>query len=263
METNTNKTKHVLDLHPGDNVYMTLERTGPCKKLKPIYRGPYVVETVESAHMICLLDPEGKKSFPRPIHVDRLKPACIRQPSPMNFFKVVSKRSFASQTTQTDPIASGQPENEGHMQSNDTVCDDAQPQGPPETSGEVPMTDFDESDTCLKRVKDCGQSSSDAAVSPSIPTRPKRNIKKPVKLRGSDHVDPDDLELSTGHSSKVTRVLAQRYTSVGIQSLVQIVGEPAQNSQWISKSELTAKTPKSVKLRPPPLVKIYIPPPLV
>ena len=43
-----------------------------------------------STHTVILHDPENKWKFPRPLHLDRLKVAYVRQPTPSNYFSVVT-----------------------------------------------------------------------------------------------------------------------------------------------------------------------------
>lgn len=170
--------------------------------------------------MVVLKDPNGRKQFPRPIHIDRLKPAYVRQPTPSDYFNVTTKQTFSIQSTQTEdkcfqPISA--------LEHNQTSShDDSSP-------NEITM-----------RVT-------------SPVTRPKRATKRPHKLRGSDHIDPVEL-LSSCDERKIKRVLAQRHTSDGLQYLVQLVGEPAQNAMWLTSLELNRKAKASIKHRPPPLV---------
>ena len=86
-------------------------------------------------------------------------------------------------------------------------------------------------------------------------TRPKRTIRKPLRFRDSDHVNPDQISFSDSEDVRsIKRVLAQRHTTDGIQYLVQQAGEPAQNAIWVLQSDLNAKAKQHVTKRPPPLV---------
>lgn len=111
MTERLNKDRPMLIVTKGDYVYMTDENPGTAKKLKPLYSGPYVVDSVVSDHMVRLTDPGGKKTFSQPIHIDRLKPAYVRQPNPSTFFKVSTKRTFTTCSTQTQQLSVPQPSN--------------------------------------------------------------------------------------------------------------------------------------------------------
>lgn len=71
-----------LMLSKGDYVYMTDESQGQAKKLNQHYAGPFVVQAVPTVHTVILEDPETKESHPQPVHIDRLKLAYNRQPTP-------------------------------------------------------------------------------------------------------------------------------------------------------------------------------------
>ena len=179
-----------LVLSPGDYVYLTDESSGPAKKLKSHYQGPFVVRSVLSDHMVHLTDPVSNTAFPKSVHIDRLKPAFVRQPSPMNFFTVSTKApqiTFANSATQTD----------------------------------------------LFQSPTANEATAEIMSPTTVPLRPKRNVKKPKRFMDSDHVDPmnvSDLSSDSQTAKKVKRVLAQRHTPDGLQYLVHLVGEPAQNA---------------------------------
>ena len=106
MLNRANQGKDILKLAPGDYVYLADESNVAARKLRHQCAGPYVVDEVVSPHMITLIDPEGQKQFSKPIHLDRVKPAYVRQETPGNFFIVTKRREkpiTVSVFTQTDP----------------------------------------------------------------------------------------------------------------------------------------------------------------
>ena len=106
MLNRANQGKDILKLASGDYVYLADESNVAARKLRHQCAGPYVVDEVVSPHMITLIDPEGQKQFSKPIHLDRVKPAYVRQETPGNFFIVTKRREkpiTVSVFTQTDP----------------------------------------------------------------------------------------------------------------------------------------------------------------
>lgn len=166
--------------------------------------------------MVILLDPSTKQLLPNAIHVDRLKVACIRVPTPDNFFTVTNKLS---------PV----------------ICTDkaVQTVAPTEVDGLVPSAKYVQSRPVIE---------------PS--SRQKRTIKKPARYKDlvdPDELYQDSVSSDSGFH-KIKRVLAQRQTNNGAEYLVQVVGEPAQNAFWVSSSNLNAKALRGIQQRPPPLV---------
>ena len=104
MINRANQGRDMLKLTTGDYVYLDDESNVVARKLRHQCAGPYVVDQIVSPHMIMLIDPEGKKQFPKPIHLDRVKPAYVRQETPGNFFVVTTRKekpTYISVTTQT------------------------------------------------------------------------------------------------------------------------------------------------------------------
>lgn len=166
-----------------------------------------------------LYDAETKKPVQQAVHIDRLKPAYIRQQVPRNFFKVLTKEPKRVQiniSTQTESVQT--------------------------TTEHKSVTEV------ISPIPD------NISIS-----RPKRVIRKPKRFCDTDHIDPNDVNyLSVSSDSvgyhKIKRVLAQRNTTDGLQYLVHVVGEPAQNAVWVSPSNLNVKAKQSIQHKPPPLV---------
>lgn len=224
MTSSTNVNRQMLTLSTGDYVYITDETVGSAKKLKNWFKGPYVVHEVQSPHMVFLRDPSNGKVLPQSVHIDRLKMAYVRHPESNNFYQIrtrVPAKTYISQAVQTDTATVV---SESSHQDEVTVGDKCSP------TLDVPVPN----------------------------SRPKRQVKKPLRYRDSDHVDPLSLNLGIVENGKgysnVKRVLAQRFTSEGLQYLVQLEGEPAQNAIRTSASTPNAKTKGKILSNPPPWV---------
>lgn len=91
-------------------------------------------------------------------------------------------------------------------------------------------------------------------------TRPKRQVRKPVRYRDSSNSDDKLFYQSTIDSStddtyyKVKRILAQRTRDGKRQYLVHYKGEPAQNAIWTVLDQLNEAAKEAVTRRPPPTV---------
>lgn len=87
MEVLSNEKVHNLKLSIEDFVYLLQDPAGPGQKVKHTYDGPFVVNKLSSPHLIVLRDPTGNRIFRRPVHINRLKPAHVRQPLPAAYFE--------------------------------------------------------------------------------------------------------------------------------------------------------------------------------
>lgn len=173
--------------------------------------------------MVLLQNPTTKQCFKNPVHINRIKQACVRQPEPSPFFKViksVNDRKTLNKCSQTD-----------HTQ---TQNDHIQPSDKKNTE---------------TKSKTYG----------TKPRKSQRNIKKPIRYRNSDHVNPFDmssLDLTVSSDSdgfhKIKRILAKKNENDTVNYLVQIRGEPAENAIWVPYSNLNVKAKAAIKKRPPP-----------
>jgi hypothetical protein len=85
---------------------------------------------------------------------------------------------------------------------------------------------------------------------PAMPLRRwQRNIQRPIRFR--DYLSPD-----SAHQTKtiITRILAKKIEGSNVLYLVQINGEPAQNSIWVQEKDLSARAIQHIRQRPPPLI---------
>ena len=55
------------------------------QKLQNRYTGPYIVDSVKSYHLIVLRD-EQNRILKTPVHINRLKMAYVRKPTPLSYF---------------------------------------------------------------------------------------------------------------------------------------------------------------------------------
>ena len=89
--------------------------------------------------------------------------------------------------------------------------------------------------------------------------RSNRNIIKPVRFRDENFItnekEIEDSLSRDSRSEKVKRILAKKKHGNSFLYLVQLVGEPSQNAQWRSISQLSRKAQVLLISRPPPLVK--------
>ena len=94
----------ILNLSEGDYVYLSKDPSGPGHKFKYKYTGPYAVDKCNSPHLITLKDPMTGKNLPSPVHINRLKMAYVRKPTPMNYFldKVATNNKSEEHATHSE-----------------------------------------------------------------------------------------------------------------------------------------------------------------
>lgn len=105
MIENANSTLRPLTLQKHDYVFLYNENV---HKLQNQYYGPFVVHNIPSAHTVLLKDPVTNKIFDSIVHINRVKKAFVREPTPSDFFNVVSSRHIAQkdQSCQTESVQS-------------------------------------------------------------------------------------------------------------------------------------------------------------
>lgn len=87
--------------------------------------------------------------------------------------------------------------------------------------------------------------------------RSRRTVKKPIRFRDDNHVDPDSItkaESGKDDQLKIKRILAKKRQDNSFVYLVQRVGEPSQNAIWCSLKDLPLKAQDLLLARPPPLI---------
>ncbi|CAG2254502.1 unnamed protein product [Mytilus edulis] len=87
--------------------------------------------------------------------------------------------------------------------------------------------------------------------------RSSRNIRLPARYQDSDFTNLDSVasETDNGGVFKVKRILAKKRNKGGFLYLVQKVGEPAENAEWLTGSQLPPKAQELMIKRPPPLIE--------
>ena len=227
MEETMNAKIHELELSIGDYVYLEAEVTGQGRKFQNTYNGPYTVTGIPSPHLISLRDPEGKRKFKRPVHVNRLKLAHVRAPDPHPYFHHNSDISPSGVTS--------------------------------EESSEEKL-----SENTVSEVIDDDQQHLTAAVDTDNGKplrRTSRQVRKPVRYRDSEFINPSAIDSSDSIDSnnkpplKIKRILAKRKVGSAFKYLVQKIGEPAENAEWLTCSQLPPKAQQLLVARPPPLIE--------
>ena len=180
---------------------------------------------IESDHMIMLRDPEGQRTFRRPVHINRTQDCSpyVHLFRTIILFRIRKILVVAIHRTrqQTKVRAKTRDNNE-------------------QTEIETQM--------------------SSAKVDKDINQRPKRVIRKPLRYRDPDVVDPNNIDMSSVSENenpdqmKVKRILAKRKDGGNFIYLVQQSGEPAQNAVWLPGSKLPPKALEMLKARPPPVI---------
>lgn len=97
MVENANSTLRPLTLQKHDYVFVHNENV---HKLQNKYSGPFAVHNIPSAHTVLLMDPVTNKIFDSSVHINRVKKAIVREPTPSDFFNVVSSRQIAQKDCQ-------------------------------------------------------------------------------------------------------------------------------------------------------------------
>lgn len=133
------------------------------------------------------------------LHMDSLKLAFVREPSPMPYFidKVVHIETPIPEPPQSN-------------------FDVTQETGP---SQESPLPN--------KVVSKEAGSSQDSASLPTPIWRPKRSIRKPLRFRNSDHTAGDVVSSDSSSQFNIKRIIGQRLVGDNTQYKVTLRGEPS------------------------------------
>ncbi|CAC5395386.1 unnamed protein product [Mytilus coruscus] len=187
------------------------------KKFKPTYDGPFVVTNIPSEHFILLRDPNGKRKFKQPVHINRLKLANIREPNPKPYFRRDRTSSSSHSTTEAEV---SQSDILSASQGNDN-------------SDELNSQHANE----LRRSS--------------------RQIRLPARYQDSDFTNLDSVasETDNGGVLKSNVFWRKKRNKGGFLYLVQKVGEPAENAEWLTGSQLPPKAQELMLKRPPPLIE--------
>lgn len=231
MLDNANMKVRSLSFSSGDYVFLRTEPTGTGQKLQNIYKGVFVIQEMVSPHLALLRDNSSGKVFDKPVHVNRLKPAYVRAPTPTNYF-CVTRTTKVDICVQTDPIA--------------TESIDTKLQQDSTAHSDVLRVDSEPSRETLDRTSKTKEPA----------PRPRRVVNKPRRYCSVDNVYPDDISSSDINDKQynVKRVLARRQIDSEMEYLVHWVGEPSQNASWVKFSDLNESAKLSVIVKPPKLI---------
>ena len=219
MVSRCNSNAHPLNLQSEDYVFVSEEPTGQGQKLQHKFDGPYVVHRLSSPHMVILKDPDTNICRKDAVHMDRLKMAFIREPSPKPYFL-----DTVPTHKQTEfPLMNAEAEHQqNHMDTPEILDDYSSPKPTP---------------------------------SPPITARPKRIIRKPVRYRDFSGLSEDIVSSSDSSCRyKIKRIVGQRKYDKEVQYKVILCGEPSNKSFWVARKDLDAKALKCIDQNPPPVL---------
>ena len=104
METIENENIHELKVSVRNYVYLTREPVGQGRKCQHTFDGPFVVNNIPRPHMVILRDPTGKRTYSRPVHVNRLRLTHPQAPWPASYFnKLIDDSSHNDQESKGEP----------------------------------------------------------------------------------------------------------------------------------------------------------------
>ena len=223
MLTRANENTNPLQAVSGDYVFLLTETVGVGQKLKNNYVGPFVIDKFSSPHMAVLRNPDTGLCLERPVHLNRLKMAYVREPQPTPY--LMSRVATCENGQQTD----GQNDIQG--------LDNRQ-----ETSQNANLTSDEQ--TVDYVVPNLRQS-----------TRARNPPDRFGLVINPDAVISSDDGFIDAHGyHKVKRFLGQRPHKNSTEYLVHLRGEPAESAIWIPYSSLNKKAKDAVSRRPPPVI---------
>ena len=182
MVARANLKSHPLNLNAGDNVYLSIPAVGPAYKLQAKFSGPHVVHTVCSDSRVMIQDQTTEKVLSEPVHVNRLKMAYVRAPSPQPYLLgPVVTRTTVSHTLSVK-----------HTQTDTQVYREVIP--------ELGLQDITKEDPRTKKPKhtlpkDHSEVKHCNPLVPQESLRPGRLRRKPLRYRVLDHSDPLSAEI--------------------------------------------------------------------
>ncbi|XP_062587193.1 uncharacterized protein LOC134248836 [Saccostrea cucullata] len=238
MTDSVNAKSHPTSFSVGDYVYLQSTPIGTGQKLQELFKGPYVVKETVTAHLVILFDPSTQKTLDKPIHINRLKYAYVRAPTPTNYFQI-ARSIYKDQAVQTSSITQELDE----PSSTQTITDSVLPEYQTSSSQESHSVSSTQSESPV-------HPSADPHPAPTVLPRPRRTIRKPLRYQ-DNCVNPSDLSSSDVCSPnilyKVKRILAQRGTGPNVEYLVHFVGEPSQKATWVKFEDLNDTARNFVK----------------
>ena len=223
MIARVNQNANPLSLQSGDYVWLQKEPTGTGQKLQYCAEGPFVVVEVKSAHRVKLSNPTTGEAMKNLVHINRLRPAYVREPNPQPYF-VDRVLTNTGQATSPSPASKLNPLAPEFIQNNKVHKTQAE-------TCETPVPTLRRSARQIKPPERYG-----------IPLDPTYSM-------GYDTVGSDE----TGFH-KIKRVLGQRHNNNQTEFLVHLRGEPSQNAIWVPLCKLNAKAQRAIQQRPPPIL---------
>ncbi|CAG2237233.1 unnamed protein product [Mytilus edulis] len=202
--------------------------------------------------MVVLKDPDSQKCLPNPIHINRIKPAYVRQPNPAQYFMDQVETKMHVNTTTDQNTASDSSETSelsnttvSHSEINDNDSNDTE-----NDTGKFVMNNNSNNATD-EQTKKCKGKSIQSPIRKST-----RLKKKPARFEDESFTDPGDKTVSSDENRfyKVKRILARKIVDGTMSYLVHFIGEPAQNARWLKESDFDKKTRDLINHRPPPQI---------
>lgn len=226
MMDTVNAKSRPISFTTGDYVYLQSTPVGTGQKLQELFKGPFVVKATVSTHLIKLFDPSTQKTLDKPVHVNRLKHAYIRAPTPENYFQI-TRSVYRDQAVQTFDLNQEDDEtSHPQVMSDDSVQSDHMTRTQ-ETHSESAV----QSESSVPPTVD-----PDPHPVPGVSTRPRRTIRKPLRYQDRS-VDLGDIS-SSDHCSptilyKIKRILPKRGSGHDVEYLVHFIGEPSQLKSYM------------------------------
>jgi hypothetical protein len=219
MLNRCNKNVKPLDITPGDYVYLFTAHSKIGNKLSDRYSGPFVVDTIDSPHLIRLRNPETNRCMRQPVHINRLKIAYVRQPTPKAYL--------------VPPVST-------HMTQDQADGHKLSPRSTP--------TQRSSSADTVSRDKI-------APIAPRRSTRLQTKIRCPQSaVSGQSDTDLDSSRADSQGYYKIRKVLAQRIHNGKKQFRVCLRDESSQLSFWVPHTALDQNALRAIVVKPPPWI---------
>jgi hypothetical protein len=217
MLERANEKTQPLSISIGDYVYLLHKTNGKAQQLQSKYKDPFVVNKYISPHSVILGDPQSTKCMTNPVHLNRLKMAYVREPTPKPYFlgKVVTCENNPQVTRdsiKTQPVNNEETESRSEIGMN----------------GDVELRR-----SCRNR-------------------KPPERYGNPVDLEVILSSDDGIMDAMGYH--KIKRILGQKCLDNKKLYLVHLVGEPAEHAVCVTFSSLNGKAKRSVQIKPPPVI---------
>lgn len=167
------------------------------------------------------------------MHVNRLKQAYIRTPTPDNYFQI-KRSAYRGQAVQTSDLNQGSDEtSHPQVMSADSMRSDHMT-----STQETHSESVAQSESSVPLTMDPDPHPHPV---PSVATRPCRTIRKPLHYQDSS-VDLGDISSSDHRSPtiiyKIKRILVKRVSGHDVEYHVHFLGEPSQRATWVRYEDI-------------------------